>query len=371
MKRSFRRGGAAVELAVLSLVIVPLIMYTFFLAEMFYMKLNGQEAALQAPWDFALVEFSNPKKKVEHDGYVARQSRRTYCDHSAAYNSYQIGYDCQDTIHHSSMAAHECWMTDEGKQVQCNRVDQPLTGDDGAIRAISDTFPSSGVVSCTARLGIMNYYLPNKFLENFTKGEMTTKRKMKSRWAGTNGQNNGVENVHEDGKSNTGAATGAQPGGTGSASKNYFLLGQTEIRMLTDTWAVTHMYNGKGIDSIDQNKIAGHKNALEWPTEHPVYDRLTQVYWKVNDNALSKSSEWHGMMQKFLHYDSQEDQASSKKKGDRGTGDHMSTPSMRFEKNTNPQKGAEGKYAAGWGDSRNQGDRAKDYWGAMDPTGKQ
>ena len=137
-----RRGAAAVELAVLCLVLVPLIMYTMFLAEMFVMKLNGQEGALQAPWDFTLVDFSNPEKKVEHDGAIARQSRRTYCDHSAAYNSYNLSYDCTDQNHHSTMTAHECWLTKPGQQVKCARVSQPLTGSgQEGIQIISQSFP--------------------------------------------------------------------------------------------------------------------------------------------------------------------------------------------------------------------------------------
>ncbi len=370
-----RRGAAAVELAVLCLVLVPLIMYTMFLAEMFVMKLNGQEGALQAPWDFTLVDFSNPEKKVEHDGAIARQSRRTYCDHSAAYNSYNLSYDCTDQNHHSTMTAHECWLTKPGQQVKCARVSQPLTGSgQEGIQIISQSFPSGGVVECSSQLGVMNYYLPNKFLENFTSVQMTEKRRMQSRWAGRAG----AEDAHNDAKENTGS------------TKNFWSLGRTQIRMMTDTWAVTHMYSGeKGIESIDQNDIDGYRNAMRTPKvgatpasagDHPVYDRVTHMYWKLNDDGLRQSNEWHGSMKTFLHSDSQEDKPSMivpvpPRRADRGNGDHMSSPSMRFEKNVNPQRAPSPQsprsFAAGWGDSRNNGQRGADYWEAMDPTGKQ
>jgi hypothetical protein len=392
---SSRRGGAAVELAVLCLVLVPLIMYVIFLGEMFQMKLNGQEAALQAPWDFTLVDFSNPSKKVDHDGTVARQSRRTYCDHSAAYNSYSISYDCSDDVHHTSFTAHECWLTRPGQQVQCTISTRPLTGTGEGIRVIGESFPSGGVVSCSSRLGVMNYYLPNKFLENFTAVNVSEKRRMDSRWAGTGGAA-GSEAPHTDAKSNTGAkgfagsrATGdtsTGSGGSSSASLNFFSLGRTEVRMMTDTWAVTHMNNGNtGIESIDPNQIERNPTAIgravqrpevksDDPAQaghHPVYDRLSKVYWKVNAQGLRASNDWHGTMKDFLHSDSQEDQPSMGRRPDRGNGDHMSTPSMRFQKSTNPQRGAGGAFAAGWGDSRNNGTRGSDYWQAMDPNGKQ
>jgi hypothetical protein len=392
---SFRRGGAAVELAVLGLILVPLIMYVIFLGEMFQMKLNGQEAAVQAPWDFTLVDFSNPSKRVDHDGFVARQSRRTYCDHSAAYNSYSISYDCQDDNHHTSFTAHECWLTRPGQQVQCTIVDRPLTGSGDLMGVISGSFPSGGVVGCSSRLGVMNYYLPNKFLENFTTVEMSSKRRMESRWAGQNGGTHD-ETAHTDATGKTGAASfrsGARGtgdtttgmGGGSSASLNFFSLGRTEVRMMTDSWAVTHMNNGDtGINDLDPNTIERNPTALgravqspEVPSddpaeagEHPVYDRVAKAFWRLNAQGLQNSNDWHNSMTDFLHFDSQEDQPRIGRRPDRGNGDHMSTPSMRFQKNTNPQRGAGNAFAAGWGDSRNNGTRGSDYWQAMDPTGK-
>jgi hypothetical protein len=386
---SSRRGGAAVELAVLCLILVPLIMYAIFLGEMFQMKLNGQEAAVQAPWDFTLVDFSNPSKKVEHDGAIARQSRRTYCDHSAAYNSYSISYDCQDDNHHTSFTAHECWLTKPGQQVQCNITDRPLTGSGEMMGVISGSFPSGGVVGCSSRLGVMNYYLPNKFLENFTTVNVSEKRRMTSRWAGQGGGGGGgggggAEDAHGDAKNNTGPGNGGGSGGS-SASLNFFSLGRTEVRMMTDSWAVTHMNNGDtGINDIDPNSIERNPAALgravqspQVPSddpaeagEHPVYDRVAKTFWKVNAQGLQNSNDWHNSMTDFLHSDSQEDQPNIGRRPDRGNGDHMSTPSMRFQKAVNPQRGAGGAFAAGWGDSRNNGTRGSDYWQAMDPTGK-
>ncbi|MCA2978989.1 MAG: hypothetical protein INH41_25795 [Myxococcaceae bacterium] len=383
-----RRGAAAVELAVLCLVLVPLIMYAIFLGEMFQMKLNGQEAAIQAPWDFTLVDFSNPSKKVDHNGSIARQSRRTYCDHSAAFNSYDVKYDCADH-HHTSFTAHECWLTRPGQQVKCTIADTPLTGSGDLLEVVSKSFPSGGVVSCTSRLGIMNYYLPNKFLENFTTVQVTQKKRMTSRWAGR-GASRGKEDAHGDAKSNTGAAEGGgapgQGSGDSSASRNFFSLAPTDLRMMTDSWAVTHMYDGqKGIADLDQDKVerdpAAMGRAVKSPRvpsdrpeeagEHPVYDRIAKSFWKLNAQGLQKSNDFHGSMQDFLHSDSQEDRPGIGRRPDRGNGDYMSTPSMRFEKNVNPQRGARGGFAAGWGDSRNNGQRGSDYWQAMDPQGKQ
>jgi hypothetical protein len=370
-----RRGGAAVELAVLCLILVPLIMYTLFLAELFVMKLNGQEAAVQAPWDFTLVDYSNPERPVDHDGAVAQQSRLTYCDHSSAYNSYNISSDCADTAHHASMTAHECWSTRPGQAVMCSLVDQPVTGRGAGIEVISESFPSGGVVECSAQLGVMNYYLPNKFLENFTTVQMTEKRRMQSRWAGGSGFG-GSEDAHGDARSNTGS------------TRNFWSLGRTEIRMMTDTWAVTHMYSGaKGIESIDQNDLDGYRDAMRSPMvgatpsqtgDHPVYDRLAHMYWRVNDQGLFHSNRWHATVKFLLHSDSQEDkksQVARNKRPLRGNGDHMSSLSVRFEQDVNDQMGPPSQqdgthYAAGWGDTRNRAPRGSDYWQAMDPNGR-
>lgn len=333
-----RRGAASVELAVSMIFLVPLIMYMIFLQDMLIMKLNGQEAAVQASWDFTVLDYGS---KVEADG-IARFSRLTYCDHSAAYDSYDRDFDCDDVKHHKAMTAHECWIgTDPAKyggQVRCS-LNEQLRPSGAAASAVAG-FGQGGVVTCNSRLGIMNYYLPNSFLNNFRKGQGftvnvdasgTKKQKMQSRWAVGNGAASAQDDAHGD-------RNQATPNGETSLGSNYWRLARTEHAMLVDPWALGLEGGKNNIGGINPNVPSAFN------IQHPLYARIRAAY-NTASGATDKAEQWNQDIQSagMLNGNSRQD----------GQGDNLSTAAAAFEENSAQQEFSD-HWAAQWGDSRVQ-----------------
>lgn len=333
-----RRGAASVELAVSMIFLVPLIMYMIFLQDMLIMKLNGQEAAVQAAWDFTVLDFGS---KIDSH-MVGKFTRLTYCDHSAAYDSYDQPYDCDDATHHKAMTAHECWIgTDPAKyggQVRCS-VSEPLSPSGDATSAVAG-FGQGGVVTCNSRLGIMNYYLPNSFLNNFRGGKGFTvnvdasgkqKQKMKSRWAVGNGASSSQDQAHSD-------KDQATPNGETSLGSNYWRLARTEHAMLVDPWALGLSGGTDPIGGINPNAPSGPY------INNPLYARIRAAYGTASD-ATDKAEEWNKAIE-------DEEMLQGKSRQD-VIGDNLSTAAVAFEPNSAEQEFSD-HWAAQWGDSRVQ-----------------
>ena len=340
-----RRGAASVELAVSVIFLVPLIMYMLFLQDMLIMKLNGQEAAVQATWDFTILDYGSAQPA---DG-IANFSRLTYCDHSAAYDSYDNKFECKDARHHKAMTAHECWTgvdhKNYGGQVKCSSS-EPLTPNGAATSAVAD-FGNGGVVNCSSRLGIVNYYLPNSFLNNFRGGKGFTvnvdasgknKMRMKSRWAvGVAGTPSAQDEVHEvvEGEEDV-----LKENGDTSLGSNYWRLALTEHSMLVDSWALGPT------GGIDPTR----------PGSGPLYERIEAAYGTASD-ATEKAEEWNEEIEdaEMLAEESRDDIV----------GDDVTTAAAAFKPNS-AQQPFGGHWAAQWGDSRVQateGSRRDGYFG--------
>ncbi|MBE2254043.1 MAG: hypothetical protein IAE78_31235 [Myxococcus sp.] len=333
-----RRGAASVELAVSMIFLVPLIMYMIFLQDMLIMKMNGQEAAVQASWDYAVLDYGS---KV--DSYiVGRMSRLTYCDHSAAYDSYDQPYDCNDDTHHKAMTAHECWIgTDPaayGGQVRCS-VSEQLSPSGAATSAVAN-FGQGGVVNCNSRLGIMNYYLPNSFLNNFRGGKGftvntdasgTAKKKMDSRWAVGNGAASAQDKAHDD-------RTQATPNGETSLGSNYWRLARTEHAMLVDPWALGLSGGTDPIGGINPDMPSGPN------LTNPLYARIRAAYGTAS-GATDKAEQWNKDIESagMIKGNSRQDVV----------GDNLTTAAAAFEPN-NAQQEFSNHWAAQWSDSRIQ-----------------
>ena len=332
-----RRGAASVELAVSMIFLVPLIMYMIFLQDMLIMKLNGQEAAVQASWDFTVLDYGSA---VQADG-IARFSRLTYCDHTAAYDSYDRDFDCDDVRHHKAMTAHECWIGKDpngyGGQVRCSLAEQLSPG--GAATGAVAGFGQGGVVNCNSRLGIMNYYLPNSFLNNFRGGKGFTvnvdasgvqKQKMKSRWAVGNGSASGQDEAHND-------RAQAKENGETSLGSNYWRLALTEHTMLVDPWALG-LDDGKDIPRIDPDMPSGPN------LSNPLYARIRAAYGTAK-SATDKAEQWNKAIEGagFIKGTSRQD----------SVGDNLTTAAAAFA----PKEGKQefgSHWAAQWGDPRVQ-----------------
>lgn len=240
MRNQRRRGAAAVELAIMMVFLVPTFMYVLFLQDLLWYKLEMQETIVSTPWDYSFVDWNRfkmkdsssppPEDNAEEsggsagDGYdptktdekpptyadedldnvVARNSRRTYCDHTSAYDG-TVQWDCKDQHHHTNYAAHQCWLTASGAsggikglQVTCSRKKDSSMAIPGS--SFNDDFNAGGVVNCYARLGVTNYFLPNKFFEFWGRNDVT---KMQ-RFGGNNAVgSSGNQSTHGDAQGTT------------------------------------------------------------------------------------------------------------------------------------------------------------------------
>jgi hypothetical protein len=357
-----RRGAASVELAVSVIFLVPLIMYMIFLQDMLIMKLNGQEAAVQASWDFTVLDYGS---QISPHG-VGAFTRLTYCDHSAAYDSYSQPWDCDEkgSRHHKAMTAHECWIgTDPkgyGGQVRCT-VKEQLQPSGAGTKAVA-AFGQGGVVNCRGRLGIMNYYLPNKFLTTFRKGKgfgvngdgaqggtddlgqsSTRKTKMASRWAVGSGQAKSQDDAHGD-------RGGAKEHGDSSAGSNYWRLAWTDHSMLVDPWALGLAKGEDPIGGIDPDMPSGPN------LTNPLYARISAAYATAS-GATNKAEKWNQdiVSAGMIKGNSRQDVV----------GDNLTTAAAAFKPN-DAQQDFGSHWAAQWGDSRIQqtaGSRQNGYFG--------
>lgn len=349
-KRS-RRGAAAVEMAVSMIFLVPLIMYMFFLQDMLAMKLNGQEAAIQAVWDYSVLDMSGQQVSY-FDGsggssQVGKMNRWTYCDHSSAYDSYDVQHDCNDQGHHKPMSAHECWVgTDPGKyggQVRCSNQGEPLGT--ASVPAGAKGNAQGGVVECRSRLGIMNYYLPNKFLTTFRKGDGfsmntdasgTQKQRFQSRWATGNGGGSGSttalpggggqDNAHGD-------KDQLHPAGEESNGSNYWRLNWTYNQMLVDAWALGLEGGDQDAASIDPNSPSG-----------PLYDRVQAAYPGAAFGAMAMAYGGQLVSDSMLNPIALLD----------GQGDNLMSAQAAFKAKDQPQQFNNSHWAAQGGDQRVQ-----------------
>ena len=155
--RRARRGQAAVEMAVSMLVILPLVFYTLFLEDLTYYNLEWQEAIVVSPWDALPLDYT--ATSPDPAGNPMRYNRKVYCDHTAAYDSFNKNYDCTKTVHHQAMTAHQCWLLAQDGQITCS-----LNKATGALvePGYAALFGKGGMVSCSARLGVLNYFIPNQ-----------------------------------------------------------------------------------------------------------------------------------------------------------------------------------------------------------------
>lgn len=244
MKRldRIRRGAATVEMAIAAVILVPTIMYTIFLEDLLNFKLEQYETISSPAWDYLSIDYNAPTTKGNIDGYA----RLTYCDHTSLYNSYDQPFECGDNHHNGTVtAAHQCWIVAGAKQVYCSTSKDDYLGSSGSLLGLS-TFNSQynegGVFNCNARLGVMNFFLPNKFFtwsEKRNAGDksyqVTTKNRYKS--GDDNRQN-------DDAHGNAASGTGVDSAGSGD-----IILAQQNFSVLHDPWATNYPPNTDGDNS--------------------------------------------------------------------------------------------------------------------------
>lgn len=167
-----QRGSATVELALLMIVIIPTLLYTFYLEDLLFYKFDLEETVVSTPWDGAIVNY----RGGGDTGSIVTAAMQTFWDHTSAWNTYNDArFDGRETVHHQAMTAHQCWLAKGGQEVQC--------GFDKSVGiSVEPTFNfmnQGGMLSCDAILGVQNYFLPEKFFSWWGKNDLADQSKMK------------------------------------------------------------------------------------------------------------------------------------------------------------------------------------------------
>jgi hypothetical protein len=278
---SFRRhprGAAAVEMSICMLVIVPVFLYALFLDDLLRYSLDAQEAALSTAWDFAVQDYSRSLVKTEGASkppggltVVQNQARLMFCDHESGIDSYQLGSytdengapvskyrDCEETGHHQALAAHICWINDNARQVTCEETDTSAAQLGDALHtSFQNKFTRGGLIRCSARAVVENYLLPKRFLQEFSKQDLT-----KNQWKGTG------QAIHNNSKQ-------------GDVSNAYFLAEQ-RLAILTDTWALTTPANVRPDDRYDPSSRKPQPPPTERGPERDLHSQVHHVYTTVD-----------------------------------------------------------------------------------------
>jgi hypothetical protein len=355
-RRRRGRGAAAVETAILCVVLVPIMMYSMFLSDLCAYKLEQDEAVFGSTWDFAgPVDYRHQKSstifgskdddhlnekcsKTGRCGLVEWSERCVYADHNSAFNEVKDNV-CDSSEHHQALAAHQCWLTPKGQQIQCH-LDESSTG--GLINPLFLDKNNGGLVSCRARLGVMNYFLPQKFMSWWAHEDMYSRNHY------TDGTRNYVnvttDIVHRDAPSET------------------FHFPVENMALVVDPWALNWVRTG---DENDFNK--GHLDDKLSGTSHPGNSDSEMTKWawvayapayflksftieNFGIQAISK-----GFLNPLVMLDR--------------TGDAISTIPIAWK--VNPETEVQAHDHSGWNDSRVQNTRSAmtdSYMGVAEST---
>jgi hypothetical protein len=336
------RGAAAVELAVTMILLVPLIMYTLFLEDLLAYKLEEQEPTIVAGWDHITPDYQNDSPDV------GGMNRLKYCDHTAAFDSYDQAYDCNtDAVHHEAGTAHQCWMVSGAKQLECTNdtsLGTEILPAEQEFLAWHGAFNKGGMARCTATLAVMNYFLPNKFFNwaahSGSQREVTGKGKLGGEAAKTGSSN---ASVHSD-------ATGSE------GAKSSWVLKEEVFAVLDDPWALNVIRDTSPIDSQ-----IGHEF---WDRASVYFDNgLTGFMRQANEDAKN----YRDSLDELVGANAAKDHSNPKDLCptliDCGDDPHSLPLAWKAEKTREFNDG----YASGWKDQRmsssNRANEFPQHWG--------
>ncbi|ATB29464.1 TadE/TadG family type IV pilus assembly protein [Melittangium boletus] len=207
-----RRGAALVETVLLMIVLIPLLLYAFFLMDAAYMKLDLQESVVSSVWDVSTLNGENDIKKErgryredtpekrgedpdpkpstwksapgwEKSFYASRSS---YSDHTSAFEDgaepgspglgdvTRINGNHNHEKHHKIyFAAQYTYRFEESAgsdtQFKCSMEDDNSWAlDPIMLPRFADTYSKGGAVRCDAKGFIYNYIIPEKLFTQFT-----------------------------------------------------------------------------------------------------------------------------------------------------------------------------------------------------------
>lgn len=379
-----RRGQAAVEMAVTTIVLVPLILYTLFLEDMLAYKLENQEPTIVAGWDYITNNYMKGSEKRD----IGRMNRLKYCDHTAAYDSYDKPYDCDkmstdgasgedsggsgsgsgdvdisggggggsDKGHHQTTAAHQCWILPGADQVRCtlSKTAGITMFNESAVTMYSQMgeWNQGGLVTCGAQLGVMNYMLPNKVWGLM--GMQETKKGDNTREGGNNGRvGMSSKGRFQDGKtfdelSGGGTQTVHGDAEGSNAAENSWILTKEEFAVMADPWAL-NLIDEKVTPGTGSPITSFIKPGMMYRDfHHPLLDRSGHYYNEYMKDGNDAANDYFDQMKDYLN-DSMLFGANYDGLGPLG-GDKPDTLPVYWDKDV--QRSNNGGKASGYEDSR-------------------
>jgi hypothetical protein len=313
--------------------LVPLTMYTLYLEDLLFYKLDQQETVVSSAWDFVHGDFRHGDQPHEIEQMVQRLTGQTYWDHTSAWNTYSNpGSDGSDAKHHQALAAHQCWLAQGGQQLACRSYGV------GTGREIEPRYDlrGAGLIGCDAILGVQNYFLPEHFL-----GRAVAYSK---RWEGKSGDAAIHTNAHSDA----------------------WTFPKETAAMVHDSWALNWLknsYTGSPGPARGHNDI---RTILD-PSNHYRNDEsewnswIAWVYQLEGRDAVDTAETFvDGLIDDEFLTDTAKDD---------GSGDDLMTPPLAYREN--PSEDFGGFQPSGWADDRVEqtgNARQRSYMGMPDST---
>jgi hypothetical protein len=286
MRPTRQRGQATVELAILMIVLVPVFLYVLFLEDLLRHRLMAQAAVVTTPWDFHGISYEAFDRNTQVDtrlldkatvtagrtqtvgGHTGRApglfARLTWCDHTAAYNSYDPNFECNDSGHHVALSAHACWDTELAQEVGCgidSSTGANYTDPAQMITPFMGVAHKGGEIFCSARVGVLNYFLPQKVFSQFSQVDTTRTTKLSG-------------DVH---------------GHRGAAASSVYALTMQRFSVLHDPWAQTTVQN---VSAPGSGVLQRRVNAIYWsPMSYAAYGAaMIYLGQAVRDQLISPAA---------------------------------------------------------------------------------
>ncbi|MBN2496262.1 MAG: pilus assembly protein [Deltaproteobacteria bacterium] len=170
------RGSAMVEFAVLMLAFVPLVLLPLYFSDALRYKLEAQEAVYMSVWDFAFGDYAQNSASGLAGGIDSKNQE--------LYQNFKAG----DTVERQEgdrlgNFADAKW----AEQISCSNVNTDFGSDPfkglgflSLAGDFHDEYTKGGLVTCTGKISVANYYIPTSFVDDGTddggEGELADRR---------------------------------------------------------------------------------------------------------------------------------------------------------------------------------------------------
>ena len=162
-KAGRRHGSALVEFTILSVALVPLILLPMYFQDAMRFQLDTQEAVASTVWDFCFANYQTTSASSITSNVTA--------DNQARYsNLWPSNKTEKDSGKKAGPWADFSW----NQQLNCT-VENPgwVSGAYSSFGIINlakkyhEEYTKGGLVTCTGAIDVENYYIPQKFAQNF------------------------------------------------------------------------------------------------------------------------------------------------------------------------------------------------------------